>query len=51
MEDLKKVILLPNEEIRKILINSYYQKTILEADNIDVDINHLEIFLQIKLTI
>ena len=42
MEDLKKVILLPNEEIRKILINSYYQKTILEADNIDVDINHLE---------
>ena len=42
MEDLKKIILLPNDEITKILINSYYQKSILESDNIDVDINHLE---------
>lgn len=37
-----KDILLPNEEINEILINSYYQAQMENANNIDVDINHLE---------
>lgn len=37
-----KDIKLPNEEIEKLLINSYYQKSAQELENIDVDINHLE---------
>jgi len=46
MENLKKSytkdIQLPNEEIKKIIAENYYQKSMHEADNIDVDINHLE---------
>lgn len=38
----KKDILLPNEEVKRILTNSYYQNQMNSADNIDVDINHLE---------
>ncbi len=37
-----KDILLPNEEIKEILTNSYYQAQMENANNIDVDINHLE---------
>lgn len=37
-----KDIQLPNEEIKKILAESHYQKSMHEADNLDVDINHLE---------
>lgn len=37
-----KDILLPNEEIRNILTDSLYQKSMQQADNSDVDINHLE---------
>lgn len=37
-----KDIQLPNKEIEELLINSYYQKLMHNADNIDVDINHLE---------
>lgn len=33
---------MPNEEIKKILENSLYQKSMQEADNSDVNINHLE---------
>ena len=35
-------IRLPNEEVKKILSNSYYQKSMQKVENIDVDINHLE---------
>lgn len=35
-------IQLPNEEIKQILKNSYYQKFMQEAENSDVDMNHLE---------
>lgn len=38
----KKDILLPNEEVKRILTNSYYQNQMNSVDNIDVDINHLE---------
>ena len=38
----KKDILLPDEEVKRILTNSYYQNQMNSADNIDVDINHLE---------
>jgi len=37
-----KDILLPNEEIKEILTNNYYQIQMENANNIDVDINHLE---------
>lgn len=37
-----KDILLPNEEIKEILTNSYYQVQMENANDIDVDINHLE---------
>lgn len=37
-----KDILLPSEDIKKILTNSYYQIQMNNADNMDVDINHLE---------
>lgn len=33
---------LPNEDVKKILIDGYYQKSMQNADNIDVNINHLE---------
>lgn len=35
-------ILLPNEEIKKILAENYYKKQLENADNLDVNINHLE---------
>lgn len=37
-----KDVQMPNEEIQKILENSLYQKSMQEADNSDVNINHLE---------
>ncbi len=37
-----KDILLPNEEVKEILMNNYYQRQMEKANNIDVDINHLE---------
>ena len=37
-----KDVQMPNEEIKKILENSLYQKSMQEADNSDVNINHLE---------
>ena len=37
-----KEIQLPNEEIQKILANSYYEKSIKQLDNSTVTINHLE---------
>lgn len=37
-----KEIKLPDEEISKILTDSYYQKLEQQLDNTDVDINHLE---------
>lgn len=42
LKQLTKDIQLPNEEIKKILADNYSQKLMLEADNLDVDINHLE---------
>ncbi len=39
---LSKDIQLPNEEVRKIVMENYSQKLMSEADNLDVDINHLE---------
>ena len=41
-QQFTKDIQLPNEEIKKILANNYSQKLMHEADNLDVDINHLE---------
>lgn len=35
-------IKLPNEEIKKILMESYYKKSIQDIDNLDVDLYHLE---------
>ena len=37
-----KDVQMPNEEIKKIIENSLYQKSMQEADNSDVNINHLE---------
>lgn len=37
-----KDVQMPNEEIKKILENSLYQKSMQESDNSDVNINHLE---------
>ena len=37
-----KDILLPNEEIKAILTNSYYKTQMESTNNLDVDINHLE---------
>ena len=37
-----KDILLPNEQVKKILKSTYYQSQMEKANNIDVDINHLE---------
>ena len=39
---ISKDIQLPNEEVRKIVMENYSQKLMSEADNLDVDINHLE---------
>lgn len=37
-----KDIQLPNEEIKKIIAEHYYQNLMSEVENIDVNINHLE---------
>ena len=37
-----KDIQLPNEEIEKMIQEGFYQIQMQKADNIDVDINHLE---------
>ncbi len=37
-----KDIQMPNDEIRKILNDNLYQKSINQVDNSDVNINHLE---------
>ena len=37
-----KDILLPNEQVKQILKCTYYQSQMEKANNIDVDINHLE---------
>ena len=37
-----KDIQLPNDEMKILLMNGYYQNSIQKIDNIDVDINHLE---------
>ena len=46
-----KDIQLPNEEVRKIVMENYSQKLMSEADNLDADINHLENIFPMKLTI
>ena len=40
--DYTKAIHLPNEEIKKILSDNYYNTQMQKADNSDVTINHLE---------
>lgn len=35
-------IQMPNEEIKKLLADNLYQKSMQKADNSDVNINHLE---------
>ena len=35
-------IQLPNDYIKKIIDNSYYEKSITEIDNSDVNINHFK---------
>ena len=42
LSKLSKNIQLPNEEVRKIVMENYSQKLMNEADNLDADINHLE---------
>ena len=42
LNNYSKDILLPNEEVKKILTDNYYKKQMSNADNIDVTINHLE---------
>ncbi len=37
-----KDITLPNEVVKEILSNSYYQSSMQSVENSDVDINHLE---------
>lgn len=39
---LSKDIQLPNEEVRKIVMENYSKKLMNNADNLDTDINHLE---------
>lgn len=41
MKNLKD-IQLSNDEIKKIFMNNYYQKSIEKLENSDVNINHLE---------
>jgi len=41
-KSITKDITLPNEIIKEILLNSYYQKSMETVENSDVDINHLE---------
>ena len=42
LENYTKDIRLPNEEIKKLLAESYYQQTIQKINDLDVTINHLE---------
>lgn len=42
LENYTKDIRLPNEEIKKLLAESYYQQSIQKTNDLDVTINHLE---------
>ena len=42
LEDFTKDVSLPNEEIIQMIENNLYEKEMLNADNSDVNINHLE---------
>ncbi len=42
LENYTKDIRLPNEEIKKLLAESYYQQSIQKINDLDVTINHLE---------
>ena len=42
LEDFTKDVSLPNEEIIQMIENNLYEKEMLNADNADVNINHLE---------
>lgn len=37
-----KDIQLPNEDVKKLLVESYYQKSMQKINDLDVTINHLE---------
>lgn len=37
-----KDIRLPNEDVKKLLVESYYQKSMQKINDLDVTINHLE---------
>lgn len=41
-KNFTKDITMPNEVIKEILSNNYYQKSMHNVENSDVDINHLE---------
>ena len=40
--EFTKDVQMPNEEIKKLLADNLYQKSMQKADNSDVNINHLE---------
>ena len=42
LENYTKDIRLPNEEIKKLLAESYYQQSIQKINDLDVTFNHLE---------
>ena len=42
LENFTKDVSLPNEEIIQMIENNLYEKEMLNADNSDVNINHLE---------
>lgn len=42
MKKRNNYIQLPNDEVKKILANSYYQNSTQQLDNANVTINHLE---------
>ena len=42
MKKRNNYIQLPNDEVKKILANSYYQNSMQQLDNANVTINHLE---------
>ena len=42
LENFTKDVSLPNEEIIQMIENNLYEKEMLNADNADVNINHLE---------
>lgn len=37
-----KDVQLPNEEVKKLLLENYYQKSMQKITDLDVTINHLE---------